>query len=249
MWRVVCRACRCRPSSANDPASGSEHALLEATTLRWTLEVLELKVPLHQGNLASQRSRRIVVLQGRGETVNGQGEAANGHGSPVHQPWQDWQQLDAAAATAWLRQALEACDRLAPEAYFPAGQPLLRTVQQRRGQGTDGQTAAQAAHAGQPTARSWEGALKALLVEWAGTGRPGATAVAAVLGLLRSGIDVQGEVRPVRGVPAWGIAHLLGRCTSFGALHIFWGVAHHGQALMQLLAADSTGFCTFLKSS
>lgn len=134
--------------------------------------------------------------------LQGQGEVANGHGGAVHQLWQDWQQLDAAAAAAWLGQAGEACERLAPAAYFPAGQPLLRTVQQRRGQGTEGQTDAQAAHAAQPTARSWEGALKALLVEWAGAGGPGATAVAAVLGLLRAGIDVQGEVRRVRGSPA-----------------------------------------------
>ena len=163
------------------------------------------------------------MLQGHGGSANGQGEAANSHGSAVHQLWQDWQHLDAAAATAWLGQALEACERLAPATYFPAGQPLLRTVQQRRGQGTDGQADAQAAHAAQPTARSWEGALKALLVEWAGAGGPGATAAAAVLGLLHAGVDVQGEVRPARGLPALG-------------------AAHHGQAQMQRLAAvNSTG--------
>ena len=61
--------------------------------------------------------------------LQGQGEVANGHGGAVHQLWQDWQQLDAAAAAAWLGQAGEACERLAPAAYFPAGQPLLRTVQ------------------------------------------------------------------------------------------------------------------------
>ncbi len=142
------------------------------------------------------------MLQGQGEVANGQGDMANGHGGAMHQLWQDWQQLDAAAAAAWLGQAGEACERLAPAAYFPAGQPLLRTVQQRRGQGTEGQTDAQAAHAAQPTARSWEGALKALLVEWAGAGGPGATAVAAVLGLLRAGTDVQGDVRRVSGVTA-----------------------------------------------
>ena len=139
------------------------------------------------------------MLQGHRGSANGQGEAANGHGSAVDQLWQDWQQLEPAAATAWLGQALQACELLAPAAYFPAGQPLLRTVQQRRGQGTDGQTDAQAAHAAQPTARSWEGVLKALLVEWAGAGGHGATAVAAVLGLLRAGIDVPEEVRSVRG--------------------------------------------------
>ena len=171
------------------------------------------------------------MLQGHEGTANGHGQAANGHGSAVHQLWQDWQQLEPAAATAWLGQALEACERLAPAAYFPAGQPLLRTVQQRRGQGTEGQTDAQAAHAAQPTARSWEGALKALLVEWAGAGGPGATAVAAVLGRLRAGIDGRGEVRAGRGVARWALAR-------------------HGCAPTQLLAAViSPGFSSGLKAA